>query len=35
MSFKIEISKIGAELKSIKFKDKEKLHNGNSFWDTI
>lgn len=33
MSLKIEISKIGAELKSIKFNDKEKLHDGSSFWD--
>lgn len=33
MSLKIEVSNIGAELTSIKFNNKEMLHNGKEFWD--
>ena len=33
MSLKIEVSNIGAELTSIKFNDKEMLHNGKEFWN--
>lgn len=33
MSLNIETSKRGAELTSIKFNGKEKLHDGNTFWD--
>lgn len=33
MSLKIEVSNLGAELKSIKFNNKEMLHNGKEFWD--
>lgn len=33
MSLKIETSNIGAELLSVKFNEKEMLHNGEEFWD--
>lgn len=33
MSLKIEVSNIGAELTSVKFNNKEILHNGKEFWD--
>lgn len=33
MSLKIEVSNRGAELISIKFNEKEKLHDGKTFWD--
>ncbi len=35
MSLKIEISNKGAELTSIKFNDKEMLHDGKKDWDRI
>ena len=33
MSLKIQVSNRGAELTSIKFNEKEMLHDGESFWD--
>ena len=33
MSLEIEVSNIGAELESIKFNNKEMLHNGKKLWD--
>lgn len=33
MSLKIEVANRGAELTSIKFNNKEMLHNGEKFWD--
>ena len=33
MSLKIEVSNKGAELTSIKFNEREMLHDGKSFWD--
>ena len=33
MSLKIEVSNVGAELTSIKFNEKEMLHDGKKYWD--